>query len=126
MISVPISHGELLDKISILEIKKSKIDNVDKLVNVEKELQILSSLIPETLKSDVVQNLYEQLFNINLMLWEVEDDIRNCERSDDYGSYFIELARKVYRYNDKRSELKKTINLATSSGIVEEKSYSQY
>jgi len=126
-ITCPTSAGELLDKISILEIKSEKITQNEKLENIKNELQILQSIKEKTINSDnTILSLFNKLKNINSKLWVIEDDIRDCERNDDFNETFIQLARSVYKTNDVRAEIKKEINLYLGSNIVEEKSYQKY
>ena len=124
IINAPISIGELVDKITILEIKKNKLQN-SKLENVLKELSFLKELI-EKQKIDVNDDLFSQLKEINLSLWDIEDQIRIKEKNKEFDNTFIELARSVYFTNDKRSEIKKSINNLSNSEITEEKFYSDY
>jgi hypothetical protein len=126
-IMTPISPGELIDKITILRIKMANITDPVKLKNVETEHAVLAAV----LKSDVPASaeltaLDDQLQAINQELWNIEDDIRDCERDRDFGDKFIQLARAVYVTNDKRGELKKQINTLLGSTLVEEKSYAAY
>ena len=121
---IEISNGELLDKLSILEIKLGKISDPDKLVNVRSEYLLLKPLGNSLI--ECVQSLYDDLVDINRLLWEIEDTIRDLERSQRFDDEFIQTARKVYRYNDKRAQIKKEINRLTNSGLIEEKSYSGY
>ena len=125
---VEISNGELLDKITILELKLNRIKDKDKLVNIQKEFDTLNSLAQELFEKhdSYLQNLYVELSSINGRLWDIEDWIRECEKENRFDKEFIELARSVYITNDKRSEVKKTINILTNSGLVEEKSYNNY
>ena len=125
---VEVSNGELLDKLTILELKLSNISDVKKLTNIQKEHDELNPLAGQLFDSygEELNNLYKQLAEINSELWTIEDDIRECERNKDFGSDFVSLARAVYFTNDKRSDVKKAINLLTDSGIVEEKSYEDY
>ena len=125
---VEVSNGELLDKLTILELKLSNISDVKKLTNIQKEHDELNPLAGQLfdLYGEELKNLYKQLAEINSELWTIEDDIRECERNKDFGSDFVSLARAVYFTNDKRSEIKKSINLLTGSGFVEEKSYEDY
>ena len=125
---VEVSNGELLDKLTILELKLSNISDVKKLTNIQKEHDELNPLAGQLFDSygEELKNLYRQLSEINSELWTIEDDIRECERNKDFGSDFVSLARAVYFTNDKRSEIKKSINLLTGSGFVEEKSYEDY
>ena len=122
-ITVPISLGELYDKITILEIKIGNINDTEKLVNVINEYKELKS-IAEKYEIDV--DLYNRLREVNQKIWDIEDGIRNEERNKDYGEDFIQLAREVYFNNDKRAEIKKEINLKYGSQIIEEKSYAKY
>ena len=125
---VEISNGELLDKITILELKLDKIKDKDKLVNIKKEFNTLNPLCNELFEKydGQLQNHYLELAKINGELWDIENWIRDCEREKRFDKEFVELARSVYITNDKRCEVKKLINLMTSSGLVEEKSYKKY
>jgi len=125
---VEISNGELLDKISILELKLLKIEDEEKLVNIKKEFDTLNPLVVDLFEKydGQLQNHYLELAKINGQLWDIEDWIRDCEREKRFDKEFVELARSVYITNDKRCEVKKIINLMTSSGLVEEKSYKEY
>lgn len=125
---VEISNGELLDKITILELKLNRIKDKEKLVNIQKEFDTLNPLAQKLFDkydSDL-QNHYIELSSINGRLWDIEDWIRECEKENRFGKEFVELARSVYITNDKRSEVKKSINILTDSGLVEEKSYNSY
>jgi len=124
IINAPISIGELVDKITILEIKKNKLQN-SKLENVLKELSFLRKLM-EKHQIEITDDLFTQLKEINLTLWNIEDQIRIKEKNKEFDNIFIELARSVYFTNDKRSEIKKRINRLSNSEITEEKSYSEY
>ena len=110
---VEVSNGELIDKLTILELKLSNISDVKKLTNIQKEHDELNPLAGQLFDSygEELKNLYKQLAEINSELWTIEDDIRECERNKDFGSDFVSLARAVYFTNDKRSEIKKSINL---------------
>ncbi|MFQ5548713.1 MAG: DUF6165 family protein [Woeseia sp.] len=126
-ILVPISPGELLDKITILEIKSERMDDPKKVANVRHELGLLGKVWSESVAGDeLIADLHRQLKAINEELWEIEDDIRDEERHDRFGERFIELARAVYVTNDKRAKAKKAVNLHLGSEIVEEKSYKDY
>ncbi len=126
-ISIPVSPGELLDKITILEIKSEQIVDPDKLENVHLELELLEQVWSEADPDEPeVEELRGLLAQINRELWEIEDDIRDCEARKDFGETFVALARAVYRTNDRRSEVKMAINRKLGSEIIEEKSYSQY
>ena len=125
---VEVSNGELLDKLSILELKMSNISDQKKLVNIKKEHNELDPLAKELFNKYGLdlETLYNNLCAINSQLWVIEDDIRECERNKNFGDQFVQLARAVYFTNDKRSDVKKSINLLTDSGFVEEKSYEDY
>ena len=123
---VEISNGELLDKFSILEIKMGNIADPAKLTNIEKEYKELTSDCTDLLRNSTISSLYAELKSINQKLWVVEDDIRECERRKDFGQEFISLAREVYFTNDERARVKKEINIASGSSLVEEKSYQAY
>ena len=125
---VEVSNGELLDKLSILELKMSNISDQKKLVNIKKEHNELDPLAKELFNKYGLdlETLYNNLCAINSQLWVIEDDIRECERNKNFGDQFVQLARAVYFTNDKRSDVKKSINLLTDSGFVEEKSYKDY
>jgi len=124
IINAPISIGELVDKITILEIKKIKLQN-SKLKNVLKELSFLRKLM-EKHQIEITDDLFTQLKEINLTLWNIEDQIRIKEKNKEFDNIFIELARSVYFKNDKRAEIKKRINQLSNSEITEEKSYAEY
>jgi hypothetical protein len=122
-----ISAGELFDKISILEIKKNKIKDRSKRNIVLKELGSLQETVNENVeKSKSLTKLYKKLKSVNLKLWKIEDDIRDCERKKNFQDKFIKLARAVYFTNDERSRLKNKINSLTKSNISEVKSYKKY
>ena len=122
-----ISAGELFDKISILEIKKNKIKDKNKRNIILKELSSLKETAYENIeKSKSIIKLYKKLKSINLKLWKIEDDIRDCERKNNFESKFIKLARAVYFTNDQRSRFKNKINSLTKSNISEVKSYKKY
>ena len=124
IINAPISIGELVDKITILEIKKNKLQN-SKLENVLKELSVLRKLM-EKHQIEITDDLFTQLKEINLTLWNIEDQIRIKEKNKEFDNIFIELARSVYFKNDERAEIKKRINQLSNSEITEEKSYAEY
>ena len=122
-----LSAGELFDKISILEIKKNKIKDKGKRKIVLKELNSLQETASENIKkSKSITKLYKKLKFVNLKLWKIEDDIRDCERKRNFGDKFIKLARAVYFTNDERSLVKNKINKLTKSNISEVKSYKKY
>ena len=123
----PVSIGELLDKIVILEIKEERISEEVKLINIRNELQSLRSIRPAALTENPAVGPWEQsLREANSQLWDLEDRIRDKERADDFGPEFVEIARLIYRTNDQRAHAKKMINLLCGSDIVEEKSYQPY
>ena len=122
-----IAPGELIDKITILRIKSERISDEAKLKNIRTELDILQKTQAEEVpQSAEMTRLEGELKAVNEALWDIEDDIRDCERAKDFGEEFIRLARAVYITNDKRAALKKEINLLLGSTIVEEKSYAKY
>ncbi len=126
-ILIPISPGELLDKITILQIKAERIADPVKVANVKTELDMLSKVWSESVEVDAeISALTTELKSVNQALWEIEDDIRDEERSRRFGERFIELARAVYVTNDERANAKKKVNLHLNSTIVEEKSYQDY
>jgi hypothetical protein len=123
-IQVPISAGELLDKITILQIKSERISDAAKLENVHHELSVLSAVRNRAIPASTeVEALTAELQRVNEALWDVEDEIRLCERRKDFGPRFVELARSVYRHNDHRSLLKRRLNDLLGSALKEEKSY---
>ena len=127
LIHVPLSTGEVLDKITILEIKSERISDAGKLENIHNELSQLQPLVAGApFDSDELKALIAELKSINEELWVIEDDIREQERESNFGKVFIALARAVYVTNDRRADVKKRINLATGSDLVEEKSYEDY
>ena len=127
VIKVPVSFGEVLDKITILEIKSERIADAEKVKNVRLELDELSATWNEAVQDQAaIADLRKQPKEVNEALWEIEDDIRDQEAAQDFGVKFIELARAVYVTNDKRAAIKKDVNLALGSRFVEEKSYQDY
>lgn len=129
LIEAPISLGELIDKITILEIKAVNIGDETKLKNVTHELNILNAKVDQLLDGvgqAKLAPLKQALKDINQELWVIEDDIRDCEFAKDFSEKFIQLARAVYVTNDKRAKVKKDINLAFGSELIEEKSYKDY
>ena len=124
IINVPISVGELIDKVSILEFKKDKFKNL-KLKNILKELSFLRAVIEKN-SIFIPDEIFFQLKSINLKLWDIEDKIRIKEKNKEFDNEFIELARSVYLNNDRRSETKKELNIMFNSEIIEEKSYEKY
>ena len=124
---IPISPGELIDKITILEIKRESIVNKEKLSNINLEYKVLlDTLENKIIASNEIDSLRIKLKTINKRLWDIEDQLRDLERSKTFNEDFIKLARSVYFTNDERSEIKKSINKLLNSEIVEEKSYSKY
>lgn len=127
---IEVSNGEIIDKYTILEIKLSQIKDADKLKNIQHEYDVLTpevqSIYASCKDETQLQKLQQDLLTINKKLWDIEDDIRECERAKDFGQTFIDLARAVYYTNDDRSDVKKEINLFTGSDLVEEKSYEDY
>lgn len=121
---IEVSNGEIIDKLTILEIKLERIRDEAKLKNLRKEYGELKKTA-----SGILENgdpLYKALYEVNNELWDIEDHIRDLERRKDFGEEFIETARSVYFRNDRRSEIKREINIRTSSGLIEEKSYEKY
>jgi hypothetical protein len=126
MVSIPVSIGELIDKLSILQVKKTKISDEVKLEFVNKEFEILYNLSSVYLNNIEIESLYHRLVEINSSLWDVEDNLRIIETEKRFEGEFIGLARKVYFTNDERFRLKNEINLITSSEIREVKDYVKY
>jgi hypothetical protein len=120
---IEVSIGEALDKVSILTIKLNKLTDTKQLRNVAKELGKITKVLPDGILED---DLYQKLCSVNMRLWEIEDDIRICEKHGDFNSNFIRLARAVYHRNDERAAIKKEINIKYKSELVEEKSYQSY
>ena len=127
VINVPISWGELVDKITILEIKMDRIRDMDKRENINKELQALRLIFDHGCSEpEMIRQLKAELRKVNEKLWQIEDDIRKCEKKKDFSQQFIDLARAVYITNDQRSALKRKINEVLKSELFEEKSYEDY
>jgi len=127
LIKIPVSVGELADKITILEIKKNKINDKNKLENINNELKHLSIILAKKVKLDILMKKeIASLKKINLILWDIEDDKRKCEKNKKFGPKFIKLARNVYILNDKRAQIKFKINNLSGSNIIEVKSYDEY
>jgi hypothetical protein len=124
--NIEVSHGEIVDKLSILQIKKENIKDPSKLDNIVKEYDYLFSIVENDLGILTSSPEYLELLSINKDLWVIEDDIREKERQKQFDDEFVKLARDVYYTNDVRAKIKKEINLKYSSGFIEEKSYSQY
>ena len=126
-ILIPVSAGELADKITILRVKAARIGDPEKERNVRHELGLLEAAAREHLPpGEQMDALIAELTEVNAALWDIEDGKRDCERRQDFGPGFVELARKVYVENDRRAAIKRRINAATGSEIVEEKSYRPY
>ena len=126
-IQIDVSPGELIDKITILQIKADKIQDISKLENVNKELELLTNSLHEGVKiTNELKLIMDELQQVNETLWVIEDKIRLHEASGKFDTDFIELARAVYKENDKRANLKRKINNTLGSGLIEEKSYSAY
>jgi hypothetical protein len=121
---IEVSNGEIIDKLTIIQIKLERIKDKVKLINLKKEytklIKVSSSILSTT------DPLYLALYQVNCELWDIEDRIRDFERKKDFSNDFISIARAVYIKNDKRSKLKREINIKTSSGLIEEKSYEKY
>ena len=126
LINTPISLGELVDKISILIIKKKNISDSIKLEHVTKELEFLQKTLKEYISEDKINKFIQDLININSKLWKIEDDIRECERKKIFDQTFTDLARSVYFTNDERAKVKNDINKTFGSELVEVKSYEEY
>ncbi|MFV0506374.1 MAG: DUF6165 family protein [Bacteroidales bacterium] len=121
---IEVSNGEIVDKLTIIEIKLSEITDKAKLTNLRKEYVVLDKAVATIISKD--NELYKELLKINKELWDVEDRLRDMERRKDFGEAFVKNARAVYYTNDKRSEVKRKINEITNSDLVEEKSYEKY
>tara|TARA_Y100000768_G_C23957573_1_gene673617 strand:+ start:1066 stop:1449 length:384 start_codon:yes stop_codon:yes gene_type:complete len=126
LIDTPISLGELVDKISILIIKNKNINDQVKIKHVKKELDFLQETLSKHVEKNDIKKYLDELIKINSKLWQIEDDIRDCERKKQFDIKFVELARSVYFTNDKRSEVKLEINKIFGSDLVEVKSYEEY
>ena len=124
--NIKVSHGEIVDKLTILQIKKENITDPNKLDNIIKEYEYLFSVVENDLGISTSSSEYLELLSVNKDLWVIEDDIRDKERQKEFDEDFVSLARSVYYTNDVRAKIKKEINLKYSSGFVEEKSYSDY
>lgn len=122
-----ISVGELLDKISILEIKQNNLNDKEKIKIVSKELESLRNTLEKNVQlTDEIKSLYKNLKDINIKLWGIEDAKRDCERNKNFGESFIQLARSVYLENDNRAKIKNKINILSGSNLLEVKSYEKY
>ncbi|HRR15272.1 MAG TPA: DUF6165 family protein [Bacteroidales bacterium] len=121
---IEVSNGEIIDKLTILMIKLERIKDEEKLANIRKEYEMLREAAESVISLD--DPLVKALYQVNSELWDIEDHIRELERRKDFGDDFINTARSVYFKNDRRAELKREINIKTSSGLIEEKSYEKY
>ncbi len=121
---IEVSNGEIIDKLTIIQIKLERITDKAKLVNLQKEYDELINVSKSIISTK--DPLYMALYGVNCELWDIEDHIRDLERKKDFGNDFVETARAVYFKNDKRSEIKREINIKTGSGFMEEKSYEKY
>ena len=121
---IEVSNGEIIDKLTIIEIKLERIKDKSKQENLKKEYEELIKISSSIISTS--DPLYKALYEVNCELWDIEDHIRDLERNKDFGEDFISTARAVYVKNDKRSELKREINIKTLSGLIEEKSYEKY
>ncbi len=125
-VTVEVSPGELVDKLTILDIKLDRIADADKRDNISRERDVLAAAFVRLEDRAALPDLVAGLRRINETLWTIEDEIRDCERQDDFGTKFVALARAVYKTNDERAEIKRAINLALGSRLIEEKSYKPY
>ncbi len=126
-VTVDVSPGELLDKITILEIKSARMTDAAKLENVRYELTLLRKIWEDSVHApETLTDFEDDLRSVNERLWDIEDAIRVCEANQDFGPTFVKLARSVYTTNDRRAEIKRQINTMLGSSIVEEKSYTEY
>jgi hypothetical protein len=126
MITVPVSVGELIDKLSILHVKKTKVSNEQKLTFINTEFELLYNMSSYYLNDEEISKLYHKLVEINSKLWDVEDELRVIESTKEFNVKFIELSRKVYYTNDERFSVKNKINELTNSDIREQKDYKNY
>lgn len=121
---IEVSNGEIIDKLTIIQIKLERIKDQTKLLNLQKEYDELIKVTSEIISTS--DPLYKALYEVNCELWDIEDHIRDLERNKDFGKDFVETARSVYFRNDRRAEIKREINIRTASGLIEEKSYEKY
>jgi len=127
VVSAPIAFGDLIDKITILEIKSERLEDPIKLENVHTELKMLQEIVAaQGLATATVLELKQQLKTVNAEIWDLEDQVRECERQSSFDAEFIRIARAIYHTNDKRAAVKREINTEVGSVIVEEKSYAAY
>ena len=125
-VKIEVAPGELVDKLTILDIKLDRIEDDDKRRNVQKEHHVLSEALRGMDDRIDIGDLTTRLRRVNETLWVIEDDIRDCERRGDFGAEFVALARAVYKTNDERADIKRAINQALGSRLIEEKSYKPY
>lgn len=123
---IEVSNGEIVDKITILQIKEKYINDNSKLKNVKIELEELTPLLENIINTPFLSSLYSLLHEVNLQLWDIEDKLREKELKEEFNEEFIQLARSVYYTNDERAIIKKDINTASGSKLIEEKSYKNY
>lgn len=123
---IEISNGEILDKLSILQIKKEQVLDENKMLNIKKEYEYILNASKDLLKEKIIKDLFDSLIQTNKELWDIEDKIRVKEKLSTFDKDFINLARLVYITNDKRASIKKEINLVSNSKFIEEKSYEKY
>ncbi len=121
---IEVSNGEIIDKLTVIQIKLERVKDGARLKNLKKEYSMLKKAAESVL--DMEDPLYIELYKVNCELWDIEDHIRDLEKKKDFGKDFIETARSVYFKNDRRSEIKREINIKTASGFIEEKSYKKY
>ena len=126
MISIPVSIGEMIDKLSILQVKKNKVKDKTKLEFIDREFELLYNFSSEYLNNSETELIYHKLVSVNTNLWEIEDELRVMEKEKNFGNEFVSSARKVYFTNDERFRLKNEINLITESEIREVKEYVKY
>jgi hypothetical protein len=126
MISIPVSIGEMIDKLSILQVKKNKVKDKTKLEFIDREFELLYNFSSEYLNNSETELIYHKLVSVNTNLWEIEDELRVMEKEKNFGDEFVSSARKVYFTNDERFRLKNEINLITESEIREVKEYVKY
>ena len=126
IVNTPISLGELIDKISILRIKKNNIMDQKKLKHIDQELTLLDRVLSDSVSDKKINEYLNELVKVNALLWKIEDKIRECEKKNKFDEYFINLARSVYKTNDKRAKIKLEINNFFGSELVEVKSYEKY
>ena len=126
MIKIEVSYGEIVDKLTILEIKRENVSDLEKSKNIENEYRYLLPIVEDEIKMNRESKIYLDLLETNRLLWDIEDKIRDKERKREFDSDFVDLARSVYFTNDKRAQIKKEINMLTGSRFIEEKLYTDY